>query len=337
MFKIAARSHVKLGFVPTHLKFVGGLVPDDAGRLPTTDSGESLLVERTKELLRYVVVPVNAIQIPWFYGTDATLLKEVVDQLSELGLEVTFILMLAGADPMEPADEDQAVHILSAGLQAAHACGIKEVSSTSIEEWMKAGAEPRRGDAFTAAVSQNVKVHQRVLQQSGVDSIQAWHMEFLRSGEFQTFTNIERCWSFVDAVNQTLGTSFFKVLVDAAHCGDSDLSIEQNQQAIREIAAQDGLGIFHASAKTTRGCLSTDDGWINALLTTAAETGKLSQVMVEVFHHQDPALEGLRKLDSRHGVDTTDGRSYDRVVCEGLEKVARSLNFLVVRGILKGR
>lgn len=336
MSNIAARSPVKLGFVPTHLKFVGGLVPDDAGRLPTTNSGESLLVERTKELLQQVTVPVSAIQIPWFYGTDAAMLKGVVDQLSGLGLEVTFILMLGGADPMEPADEDQAVQILSAGLQAAHACGIKEVSSTSIEEWMKAGSKPRQGDAFTAAVSQNVKVHQRALQQSGVDSIQAWHMEFLRSGEFQTFTNVERCWSFVDAINQALGSSFFKVLVDAAHCGDSDLSIEQNQQAIREIAAQDGLGIFHASAKTTRGCLSTDDGWIGALLATAAETGKLGQVMVEVFHHQDPALEGLRKLDGRHGVDTTDGRAYDQIVCDGLEQITRRLNNFVARGILSG-
>ena len=79
-------------------------------------------------------------------------------------------------------------------------------------------------------------------------------------------------------------------MIDAAHCGDSDLSIAENEKVIKDLSKTDALGIFHASAKTTRGCLSTDDGWIGALLAAYAPTGKLKHVFVELFHHQDPAL-----------------------------------------------
>jgi len=126
----------------------------------------------------------------------------------------------------------------------------------------------------------------------------------------------------------------FKVIVDAAHCGDSVLSIPENEAIIKEIAAGGALGIFHASAKTTRGCLSTDDGWIAALLTACAQTGELEFAFVEMFHHEDPALEALRNFDSNHGIDTLDGRSYDEAVLDGIVDVTRRLNNLVMRGVL---
>ena len=135
--------------------------------------------------------------------------------------------------------------------------------------------------------------------------------------------------------NNDLGSKFFRVMVDAAHCGDSDLSIPENQSKITEIAESDEFSMFHASAKTTRGCLSTDDGWIGALLSAAARSGKLEFVFVELFHHEDPALEALRNLDPGHGIDTTDGRTYSEAVIDGLEDTARRLNNLVTRGYLK--
>ena len=61
----------------------------------------------------------------------------------------------------------------------------------------------------------------------------------------------------------------------------------------------------------------------------------LKTVFVEVFHHQDDALAGLRDLDPGHGIDTRDGRSYDEVVVEGLVDVTRRLNNLVARGVLQ--
>ena len=74
---------------------------------------------------------------------------------------------------------------------------------------------------------------------------------------------------------------------------------------------------------------------IGALLTAAAKTGKLEYVFVEIFHHEDPALEGLRQLDPGHGLDTRDGRTYGETVIDGLVSVARRLNNLVLRGFLK--
>lgn len=333
---IALKSSVSIGVVPTHLKFVGGLAPDDAGRMPRAEDGRLLTVANMSNLCSQSRAKISCVQVPYFPGLDGGDVEEMVNGFSDLGLETHFIMMVGGADPMNPADEDAVVEMLVAGLKAASQFGIAHVSSTSIEEWMQAGATEKTGDAYAAAVAQNVKVHTRAVNEAGIEgsSIQAWHIEFLRSGEFQTFTDVRRAGEVVAAMNESLGRKFFKVLVDAAHCGDSTLSIPENEAVVQEIADRDELGIFHASAKTTRGCLSTDDGWIGALLTAAARTGRLHHVFVELFHHEDPALEPLRQLDPGHGLDTTDGRSYDEAVLDGVADVARRLNNLVVRGTL---
>ena len=125
------------------------------------------------------------------------------------------------------------------------------------------------------------------------------------------------------------------MLVDAAHCGDSGLSIAENEALIARIAEAGELGIFHASGKTTRGCLSSDDGWSGMLLAAAAAAGALRQVYVEMFDHEDPALEMLRKMDPGHGVDTRDGRTYTEVVADGLADIAHRLNNLAARGIFR--
>lgn len=333
---IQSRSKVKLGVVPTHLKFAGGLVPDEAGRLPRSAGGELVVIENMTSLKKQSRARIDCVQIPSFPGVKPEDVAELVNGLRGLGLEVHFILMVGGADPMNPADEDAVVKMLIDGLQTAERNGVTLVSSTSIEQWMQADSKPKTGAAFDAAVAQNIKVHKRAFCESKVSTIRAWQIEFLRGGEFQTFTDIVKCWKFVSEANRELKKNLFQVLVDAAHCGDSGLSIDQNSSVIQEIGAADAMGVFHASAKTTRGCLSTDDGWIGAMLTACAKTGKLGHVFVEVFHHQDAALAGLRKLDPRHGVDTCDGRTYDQVVLDGLDDVVRRLNNLVSRGILKG-
>lgn len=337
--KIQLRAPVELGIVPTHLKFIGGLVPDDEGRLPRLDLGELVLVARTGQLCQAAPVSISGIQIPYFPNLDSGDLAEAVGALREMGLNVHFILMVGGVDPMNPADEDAVVAMLANGLAAAVEHGISDVSSTSVEAWMQPGAHRRDGEEFAAAVAQNTKVHHRALTEcaGALDALNAWHIEFLRQGEFQTFTNLDRIGEFIGSVNDVLGRPFFKALVDAAHCGDSDLPLERQLQAIERLAARDELGIYHASAKTTRGCLSTDDGWVGMTLAECAKTGKLQTVFVEMFHHEDAALEGLRKLDPRHGVDTRDGRTWDQVVIDGLVDVTRRLNNFVARGIMPER
>lgn len=333
--KISLNSNVSLGVVPTHLKFVGGLVPDENGRMPRDEDNKLVVVARMEGIKNRCPMPVDCVQVPYFPGLDDGDVKEMVLGLRDIGLDVHFILMVGGGDPMNPDDEDGVVEVLVNGLNAAKRNNIRHVSSTSVELWMQ-DVEPKTGAEFVSAVDQNVKVHTRAVNEAGLDdsSVVAWHIEFLRKGEFQTFTDLRKIWAFVQAANVAMGRPFFKALIDAAHCGDSDLSIAENQELIDRIAAEDAFGIFHASAKTTRGCLSTDDGWIAALLSACAKTGKLETVLVEVFHHADEALGELRNLEPGHGVDTTDGRTYDEVVIDGIVDMGRRLNNLVARGLL---
>ena len=335
--KIALKPKVQLGVVTTHFRFVGGIVPDENGKFPRDADGMLRVLSEMTKLCEVSPVAMNIVQIPFFASADPEEVAEMIGGLKALDLEVHYIIMVGGANPMNPADEDAVVAQLVTSLKSAIVHGVRHVSSTSIEEWMSADETRRDGADFEAAIAQNVKVHLRVYQEAGVagSCVENWHIEFLRPGEFKTFTNVDRGWSFVKAANQALGKKFFKLLVDAAHCGDSGLSIAENQALIARIGAAGEFGVFHASAKTTRGCLSTDDGWIGALLTAAAKTGELRHVFVEVFDHEDPALELVRKLDPGHGIDTRDGRSYTEVTADGLDDIARRLNNLAARGILK--
>lgn len=319
------------------MMFVGGLVPDENGKMPRDGEGNLIVVANMEKLVSESKAKISCVQVPYFPGLDESDVAEMVARFRNNDLEVHFILMVGGADPMEPADEDAVVEMLSAGLSAAKTHGVAHVSSTSVEAWMQEGAKPKTGADFDAAIAQNVKLHARAAREADVENscIEAWHIEFLRGGEFQTFTDVGKIWKFVSAANQEMGSPFFKVMIDAAHCGDSDLTIPENEVLIDEIAAGGALGIFHASAKTTRGCLSTDDGWIGALLTACAKTGGLEFAFVEMFHHEDPALEALRSYDANHGIDTRDGRSYDEAVLDGVVEVSRRLNNLVTRGVLQ--
>jgi len=335
--EFSLRPDVAFGIVPTHVKFVGGLVPDEHGAMPRDPDGSLVVVNEVARILRESPVKPNSIQISHFSGTSDGDSLEMVNAIRELGLEVQLVLMVGGGNPMDPADEDAVVAALVNSLSMAVKLGVSEVSSTSIEEWMKPGASRLEGVDFEAAVAQNVKVHLRAYREAGLaeSTVKSWHIEFLRPGEFQTFTDLGRLAILIRAANKALGHVFFKTLVDAAHCGDSGLSMEENIALIEDLARTGEFGVFHASAKTTRGCLSTDEGWIPVLLTAAARTGELRTVYVEMFHHEDAALEGLRQLDPHHGTDTTGGRSYTQVVIDGLVDVARRLNHLSQRGFLK--
>lgn len=336
MAKITLKAPVELGIVPTHTKFVGGLVPDENGRLPRNEDGRLRLLAEVDLITSLSPVDISTVQVPFFPGLDWADCDELFDTIRQRGIKPSLIAMVGGGNPMDPADEDFVCSHLMASLEAAKRYQIEHVSSTSIEEWMKAGAETLTGKAYDAALAQVAKLHARAWNEAEASDscVKAWHLEFLRGVEFQTFTDIGKAWTVVRATNAALGYNAFKVLVDAAHCGDSDLSMEENAAMIEEIGREGGISMFHASAKTTRGCLSTDDGWIGNLLTACAATGGLEMVLVELFHHEDPALAGLRQADPRHGIDTTDGRSYTQCVCEGLGDVAHRLNNLVTRGIL---
>lgn len=335
---ISLRPKIGLGVVPTHLRFVGCLVPDEKGRYPRNEAGEIKVVEGMRELCEASEVALNCVQISVFPGCHEGDVDEMIEQLRGLGLDVDLILMLGGVDPKNPADEDGVVEQLLPSVKAAVKHGIETVSSTSIDVWMAPEGTGLTGEAFDAAVAQNVKVHLRVIEEAGVigSSVKSWHIEFLRPGEFRTFTDINKGRAVVQAANEKMGSKFFKLIVDAAHCGNSGLSIDENIATIKELAEAGELGAFHATPPTTRGCLSTDEGWVGALLAAAAGTGELEKVYVEMFHHEDDALAPLRDLQVGFGVDTRDGRSYNETMVDGLADVARRLNNYVARGFIPG-
>ena len=76
------------------------------------------------------------------------------------------------------------------------------------------------------------------------------------------------------------------------------------------------------------------DGLVPYLLPMLPQV-KLKHVFVELFHHQDPALAPLRKAVKGHGVDTTDGRTYNKCVTDGVIEVAHRLNNLAARKLAK--
>lgn len=332
---ITLKPKIELGVVPTHLRFVGGLLPDENGRMPRNDAGEIVVVAGMRDLVEQSPVKIHSVQVSLFPGTSPEDLDLMVPALRELGLDVDFVLMVGGVNPMNPADEDGVLAQLLPLLKSAVQHGARHVSSTSMEEWMS--AEPaREGADYEAALEQIAKLHVRAYEEAGLgdSTIESWNIEFLRPGEFKTFTNLQKGWECIHAINEKLGKPFFKILVDAAHCGDSGVTLAENQALVGKIAAAGELGAFHASAKTTRGCLSTDDGWIGGMLAAMAGTGALKHVYVEMFHHEDDALGPLRELEPGHGVDTTDGKSYTELMAIGLGDVARRLNNLAARGVL---
>lgn len=323
---------IALGVVPTHIGFIDGLVPDADGHFPRETDGRIAIVAEMDRICTLSPVRPNCVQISLFPGTGEADIAEMMAGLKALNLDIHLIMMVGGANPMDPADEDKVISQLLPSLKAAIKHGAVSVASTSIEEWMNGSADMD----LEAAIAQNVKLHVRAVKEAGLldSAITAWHIEFLRPVEFKTFTNIKHAWGFIRAINKELGRDYFKLLIDSAHMGDSGLTIAENERLITELAAAGHMGIFHASAKTTRGCLTTDDGWIGATLSAAARTGKLETVFVEAFRHDDPALQALRDAVPGHGIDTRDGRSYTQLIIDGLVETAHRINNLKARGIL---
>ena len=328
-------SGIKIGILGTHLGFLEALVPDDNGRLPRNSEGEFVVVAGARELIELSPVKVDLIQISAFGTTLPEETDSLITSLRQLDLEPQLVMMVGGVNPMDPADEEEALAQLLVNLHAAIRNKVTQVNSTSIETWLE-GTPPTNEAEFQARVAQNIKLHLRAYHEGKLaeSCIENWNIEFLRPGEFNNFTSLAKLRPILTGLNTELGQPFFKALIDAAHCGDSGLSIPENEELIAAIGKADEIGPFHCSVPTTRGCLSSDDGWVGALLTANARTGKLPSAFVELFRHDDPALEPLRKLDSGHGIDTTLGRSYTQVMVDGLIDTVRRLNNLKNRGIL---
>jgi hypothetical protein len=310
-------------------------IPNEKGELPRDEMGSLLLLKGIVDTCSSSPVQIDAIQIMYFPGISDHDSQELINGVQEIGVEPQLIFMVGGADPMSPADEDAVAELLLSGIEVAKRHGIKHIGSTSVEAWM-ASPPPADEADFEQRKQQIIKLHERVFTDGKMaeSSIESWHLEFLRPGEMNTFTSIPSVQSVVAKLNEKLGLPFFKVLVDAAHCGDGDLTQEENAKLIHQLAGDGQFEVFHASAPTTRGCVSSDECWISSLLAAAAISGALKYVIVEVFHHADPALQALREYDPNHGIDTSCGRTYQEIVHHNLTDIALRLNNLKNRKLI---
>jgi hypothetical protein len=117
--QIKNKSKVEIGVVPTHLMFVGALAPDESGKLPRTNSGDLKIVSGMRLLCRTSPVKLNNVQVTLFPGTDAKDLDDMFKGLRALKLQVHLIMMVGGANPLNPKDEDAVVEMLNSGLAVA--------------------------------------------------------------------------------------------------------------------------------------------------------------------------------------------------------------------------
>ncbi len=326
---IINHSPVKIGFVPSHIGLAKAHIPDDQGNLARSPQGSLILLDGIEQTCKQAPVAIDVIQVMTFPGVVDKDLDELINGIKNLGIEPQLILMIGGVNPMDALDEDAAVELLLAPLKVAKRHGIRNVGSTSAEAWMDTPA-PKNKEEYRERVAQIVQLHHRVYQEANLEEscIESWSLEYLRPGEMNTFTSISKIQPVVSVLNKRIGKSFFKILVDAAHCGDGEMSVEENAECIRQLAESGELSVFHASVHTTRGCLSSDNGWIAPLLKVFAEVGCLEYAIVEVFKHTDPILEPLRKYDANHGVDTTYGRAYTDIVIHNLVNLTHQLNYL---------
>ena len=212
---ITNHSGVELGILGTHLGFLEALVPDDEGRLPRDESGELVVFAGARAICEMSPVKVNSIQISAFGTTIPEDTDELIGKLRQIGLEPQLVMMVGGVNPYNPDDEDAALAQLQVNISAALRNGIKQINSTSLEEWMS-GEDAKNDDEFNARVSQNIKLHARAYRESGLaDScVENWNIEFLRPGEFANFTSLAKLMPIIDGLREELGNSFFRALVD---------------------------------------------------------------------------------------------------------------------------
>ena len=113
------KTKVAVGVVPTHLKFVGSLVPDENGKLPRTRSGILKVVSGMRAIFKSSPVKLKCVQVPLFPGADSKDLQDLFKGMKALKLEVHLIMMVGGANPINPKDEDAVVEMLCSGLAVA--------------------------------------------------------------------------------------------------------------------------------------------------------------------------------------------------------------------------
>ena len=87
MSKITLKAPVEFGVVPTHIKFVGGLVPDEKGKLPRGPDKRLLSITELEHLQKHSPVEITTAQLPFFPGLDQDDCDELFETMKSMGLK----------------------------------------------------------------------------------------------------------------------------------------------------------------------------------------------------------------------------------------------------------
>lgn len=324
---------VKTGAVIVQNSF-GDFFPVD-GNLPRDEQNHLIALKGMDELAEASEILMNVVQIPVFPGTKQADIDELIWGLKGRGYEPQLILMVMGGDPMNPADEDVVKKDLWEGVQTAIRNLLPGVSSTSLEKWMSWQDEKTSTD-YDDAIVQLAQLHARVYTEQNMElsAIESWNIEFLRPGEMMTFTNLQKAWEVVQAMNEAIGgKKFFKVLVDSAHCGDSWEGIDATTELLEKMIKAGDVNMVHGSVATTRWHHASDEGMRAAVISTAVRNW-VKLVVDEVFNPKDGALENLIKAKLGFGVNTGLGMSQTEILAANVKDTARRVLILKEREVI---
>lgn len=314
---------VKVGFASLQGWF--GLYIGEEGKLPRVDGNLNAL-EEIRAVVENARVQIDVVQVPYFNGTDVVDANELLTWIKETGAEAQMILMI-GTDPMVPENRTTVINELREWLEIAKNHGVKNIAATGFEAWMS--CPERKGEDFDAAVATLATLYADLYEELKLweSSIENIDMEFLRKGEMNTFTDIEKAAVAVRAINAELSRRwlrdkpFYRVMPDSAHMGDSELSRERNEAAMVDLASTRELGNFHYSTPTYRWDDSASN-WANAHYMSVAVRCQVWQVCWELFNPNDPILKPLKTF--WFGLDTNFGNSREATV-RTLENMVRQL------------
>jgi hypothetical protein len=297
-------------------------------------TGEFEYVKALRALKQTSEVQIDVIQVPLFPGhlmdSGFHVISQLFAELMKLVDEVVAVLMLT-TNPLDPKNKDAAIETLRNGLVQAGRLGVRVCSATSLEAWMdgfKKGLKPLTGSELDDAVDLLVDIHVQAIRKAKAQqcTVKYLDIEYLRTVEYTTFTNMEIAYRVIKTINDKLGYVFCRLLDDTAHAEDSGLSIEI-QKRVRQQAKKDGAyGTSHASSPTSRGVLTQA---VVQGVRAMHEDGNLQSLMVEIFDPKDPVLQPMRDHITGFGQQ----RIYDIIeaMVDGLKVVESELSVLATK------
>lgn len=337
-------SFVQTGLVTTHLGFLT-MTGDPYG------CGRPHVVTGMERLTKLRPMPDGVIQFPVFPnmtdGSNNKAVDELVTGLKGMCKEIVPIIMF-DADPHgDDGQQEQYVTTLTAGLSWAGKHGCRRACATLYEKWMS--GNPRVSDSnrlkdmdnrlgkLVGAAYKKAKAAGAIPDELHAEGLRpGWRNGVVCEGEFSTYTSLDRWVLGAHAINTEIGGDkpFVLVLPDAAHIGDSRMSVAEIRNWLKRMVSDKLGGIAHASAPTTRGCLHTAKAWLKGFLELLAKEGLLHTVLTEVFYWDDALLEALRAPHIGFGKNTFNGRTPNQVVIDGMNLVDELLTEFVFQNLL---